>query len=63
MRINDKIVVVTGAANGDFPYPAVVIIDERGVVRFVDASPDWLVRTESPRILAALGALRFADAA
>lgn len=54
---------VTGAADGDFPYPAVVIVDERCTVRFVDASPDWLVRTESPRILAALGALRFADAA
>lgn len=63
IRFDSDAAAVTGATNGDFPYPAVVIVDEQGTVRFVDASPDWLVRTETPRILAALGALRFADAA
>ncbi len=63
IRFDSDAATVKGAANGDFPYPAVIIVDERQTVRFVDASPDWLVRTESPRILAALGALRFADAA
>lgn len=63
IRFDSDAAAVTGAANGDFPYPAVIIVDQRRTVRFVDASPDWLVRTEAPRILAALGALRFADAA
>lgn len=63
IRFDSDAAAVTGAANGDFPYPAVIIVDQRRTVRFVDASPDWLVRTETPRILAALGALRFADAA
>ena len=66
IRFDSDAAAVTGAANGDFPYPAVVIVDQRRTVRFVDASPDWLIRTETPRILAALGALaaaRFADAA
>lgn len=63
IRFESDAEAVTGAANGDFPYPAVVIVDERQTVRFVDASPDWLVRTESPRILAPLAALRLANAA
>ena len=63
IRFDSDASAVTGAANGDFPYPAVIIVDERQTVRFVDASPDWLVRTESPRVLAALCALRFSDAA
>lgn len=48
-------------ADGALPYPAVVIVDADRTVRFVDASPDWLVRAESPLILAALGELRFAS--
>ncbi len=66
IRFASDAAATTGAANGDFPYPAVVIVDERRTVRFADASPDWLVRTESPRVLAALAALaalRFAEAA
>jgi hypothetical protein len=32
----------------------VLIIDQDRVARFVDISPDWLVRTEAPAILEAL---------
>ncbi|NHN88832.1 peroxiredoxin-like family protein [Acetobacter conturbans] len=39
----------------ELPKPAVVVIGRGRVVRFVDVSPDWMDRTESERILSALG--------
>lgn len=63
IRFDSDAAETTGAANSDFPYPAVVIVDCDRVVRFVDASPDWLVRTEANVILEALGELRIAAAA
>lgn len=45
---------LTGTGTAEFPQPAVIIIDQDRVVRFVDVSPDWLVRTEAPAILEAL---------
>lgn len=60
IRFDSDAAEVTGAANGDFPYPAVVIVDSDRIVRFVDASPDWLVRTESHIVLDALGEARLA---
>lgn len=49
---------LTGTGSAEFPQPAVIIIDNERVVRFVDISPDWLVRTEAPAILTALADLR-----
>lgn len=49
---------LTGTGSAEFPQPAVIVIDKERVVRFVDISPDWLVRTEAPAILAALADLR-----
>jgi peroxiredoxin len=49
---------LTGTGSAEFPQPAVLIIDSDRVVRFVDISPDWLVRTETPAILAALADIR-----
>ncbi|WP_311267869.1 peroxiredoxin-like family protein [Sphingobium sp. WCS2017Hpa-17] len=49
---------LTGTDSAEFPQPAVLIIDSDRVVRFVDISPDWLVRTEAPAILAALADIR-----
>lgn len=49
-----KIGEVTGTGTAELPQPAVIIIDQDHVVRFVDVSPDWLRRTEAPEILAAL---------
>ncbi|UAL12648.1 peroxiredoxin-like family protein [Caulobacter segnis] len=37
----------TGTGTWELPQPAVVVIDHERVVRFVDVSPDWLVRTEA----------------
>lgn len=45
---------LTGTGTAEFPQPAVIIIDQDRVVRFVDVSPDWLIRTEAPAILEAL---------
>lgn len=45
---------LNGTSNWELPKPAVIIIDRHRVVRFVDVSPDWIVRTETPTILDAL---------
>lgn len=47
----------TGTGTWDLPQPAVVVIDRNRRVRFVDVSPDWLVRTEASPILEAVRAL------
>lgn len=49
---------LTGTGTWELPQPAVILIDEDGVVRFADVSPDWLVRTEAPAVLDAVAALR-----
>lgn len=45
---------LTGTGTAELPQPTVIIIDTDRTVRFVDVSPDWLVRTEAPEILNAL---------
>jgi peroxiredoxin len=47
----------------ELPQPAVIIVDQDRVVRFVDVSPDWLRRTEAPEILEALREIRARAAA
>ena len=54
---------LTGTGTAELPQPAVIIIDGAAVVRFVDVSPDWLVRTEAPEILAAIDRIRTRAAA
>jgi len=49
---------LTGTGSAEFPQPAVIIIDSDRTVRFVDVSPDWLVRAEAPAILTALATIR-----
>ena len=44
----------TGTGTWELPQPAVVIIDHERVVRFVDVSPDWLVRTAAEPVLEAV---------
>lgn len=41
----------TGTGTWELPQPAVVVIDQDQIVRFVDVSPDWLVRTEASPII------------
>jgi len=44
----------TGTGTWELPQPAIVVIDHERVVRFVDVSPDWLVRTEADPVLKAV---------
>lgn len=44
----------TGTGTWELPQPAIVVIDHERVVRFVDVSPDWLVRTEADPVLEAV---------
>jgi peroxiredoxin len=45
---------VTGTGTWELPMPAVVIIDQRCRLRFIDVSPDWLVRTEADIVIEAV---------
>jgi len=45
---------LTGTDTAELPQPAVIVVGRDGIVQFVDVSPDWLDRTETPEILAAL---------
>jgi peroxiredoxin len=47
---------VTGTGTWELPMPTAIVIDRNHVVRFVDVSPDWLVRTEAEPILQAVRA-------
>ena len=54
---------LTGTGTAELPQPAVIIVDRDRTVRFVSVSPDWLVRTEAPEILAAIRQLDVRKAA
>jgi len=45
---------VTGTGTWELPKPTALVIGQDRVVRFVDVSPDWLVRTEAEPIIAAV---------
>jgi peroxiredoxin len=47
----------TGTGTWELPQPTVVVIGRDQVVKFVDVSPDWLVRTEAEPVIAAARAL------
>jgi len=49
---------LTGTNTWVLPQPTVLVVDGKGIVQFVEVSPDWLKRTESDAILAALPRLR-----
>ncbi len=44
----------TGAVDDRLPAPAVVVVRPDGRIGSLDVTPDWLARTETPEILAAL---------
>jgi peroxiredoxin len=54
---------VTGTGTWELPKPTVLVIDRNKVVRFVDVSADWLVRTEAGPIIEAVRRLTAAHAA
>ncbi|ONH59787.1 alkyl hydroperoxide reductase [Frankia sp. CcI49] len=45
---------ILGTGEWTLPYPTVVVIDQDRTVRFADVHPDWMVRTESSAVLAAV---------
>ncbi|MGA5302772.1 redoxin domain-containing protein [Nucisporomicrobium flavum] len=49
---------VLGTGRSTLPYPAVVVADRWGVVRWVDVRPDAAVRTDPESIIAAVQNLR-----
>jgi peroxiredoxin len=51
---NSPIGEVTGTGTWELPKPAVLVVGPDRVVRFVDVSPDWLVRTEVDAIIDAV---------
>lgn len=51
---------LTGTNSWVLPQPTVLIVDREAHVHFVEVSPDWLKRTPSEAILAALPRLRTA---
>jgi len=47
----------TGTGTWELPQPSVVVIGQDRRVKYIDVSPDWLVRTEAAAILDAVRAL------
>lgn len=45
---------VVGTGTRELSMPTVLVIDQERVIRFIDVSPDWLVRTEADVILNAV---------
>ncbi|GBQ25832.1 AhpC/TSA family protein [Gluconacetobacter azotocaptans] len=54
---------LNGTASWELPKPSVIVIGPGRVVRFADISPDWMDRTETPAILAALDSASHAASA
>jgi len=54
---NSAIGDVTGTGTWELPKPTVLVVGTDRVVRFVDVSPDWLVRTEAGPIIDAVRAI------
>jgi peroxiredoxin len=48
---------VTGTGTWELPMPTVVVIDAQRVVRYVDVSPDWMIRTEAGPVVEAVQAI------
>jgi peroxiredoxin len=48
---------LTGTGTWELPKPAVLVIGTDRVLRFIDVSSDWLVRTEAEEIIEAVRAV------
>ncbi len=53
----------TGTGTWQLPQPTVMVIDTERRARFVDVSPDWLVRTEAEPVLTAVAHIKDSVAA
>lgn len=45
--------VSQGAKHHELPVPAVIIVDRKGIIRFMHANPDYTVRLDAASVLAA----------
>jgi peroxiredoxin len=45
---------VTGTGTWELPYPTALVVDETGVVAWLDVTPDWMKRTEAEAIIGAV---------
>jgi len=59
---NSPIGDVTGTGTWELPKPTALILGPDRVARFVEVSPDWLVRTEAGPIIEAVRAISAASA-
>lgn len=50
MKYNIDLEALYGRANPIMPTPAIIVVDEKGVIRFVYANPDYSVRLH-PEVL------------
>ena len=46
---------ITGTGTWELPQPTVLILDTGRIIRSIQVSPDWLVRSEAEDVLSALG--------
>ena len=46
---------LNGTSQWELPKPTVLVLNPGRIVSFIDISPDWMRRTETPTILKALG--------
>jgi peroxiredoxin len=53
---------VTGTGTWELPMPTAIVIDGSRVARFVEVSPDWLVRTEAEPLIEVVRGLKAAGA-
>jgi peroxiredoxin len=52
-----------GTGSWELPMPTAIVLDGERVVRFIDVTPDWMARTDTAPILAAVRAIATAPAA
>jgi peroxiredoxin len=45
---------VTGTGTWELPFPTALVVDETGVVAWLDVTPDWMKRTEADAIIGAV---------
>ena len=45
---------VTGTGTWELPFPTALVVDEKGVVAWMDVTPDWMKRTEADAIIDAV---------
>ncbi|MEG8045981.1 hypothetical protein QP175_07025 [Sphingomonas aerolata] len=45
---------MTGTGTWELPFPTALVVDEKGVVAWMDVTPDWMKRTEADALIDAV---------